>query len=160
MQKLMKSKLVTFTAFTMLFFTPLWSEVKVVLTASKIVMTDGAEQKLPGEKAKPGDVIEYVATYKNTDSKPVTNVTATLPIPRGMEYIPSTASPERVMASTDDQHYESVPLKRKVNDKSGKTVEELVPYSEYRSLRWQLGTMAGGATRDVKARMKVRTEPR
>jgi uncharacterized repeat protein (TIGR01451 family) len=159
MQKLMHSKLAAFTALALLSL-PMWSEVKVVLTASKIVKTDGSEQKLPGEKAKPGDVIEYVATYKNSDNKPVTNVTATLPVPRGMEYLPNTASPERVMASTDDEHYEAVPLKHKVTDKNGKTVEELVPYSEYRSLRWQLGSLAGGAAKDVKARMKVRAESR
>jgi uncharacterized repeat protein (TIGR01451 family) len=156
MQKLMKSKFALLTIFTLCFL-PVWSEVKVVLIAHKIVKTDGAEQSSSADKAKPGDVIEYVATYKNTDTKPATNVTATLPIPRGMEYIPNTALPEQVMASTDDQHYAVVPLKRTVTDANGKPQEELVPYSEYRSLRWQLGAMPGGATRDVKARMKVRT---
>jgi uncharacterized repeat protein (TIGR01451 family) len=156
MQKFMKSKLTVLTVFT-LFCLPVWSEVKVVLTAHKIVKTNGTEQSVLGDKAKPGDVIEYVATYRNIDTKPATNVTATLPIPRGMEYIPNTASPERLMASTDDEHYAVVPLKRMVKDANGKAVEELVPYSEYRSLRWQLGAMPGGTTRDVKARMKVRT---
>jgi uncharacterized repeat protein (TIGR01451 family) len=157
MQKLMKSKLAVLTIFT-LSFLPVWSEVKVVLTAHKIVKADGTEQSTSADKAKPGDVIEYVATYKNTDTKPATNVTATLPIPHGMEYIPNTASPDHVMASIDDQHYAPVPLKRTVKDANGKSMEELVPSSEYRSLRWQLGVMPGGATRDVKARMKVRTE--
>jgi uncharacterized repeat protein (TIGR01451 family) len=157
MQNFMKFKFAVLTACTLLCL-PAWSEVKVILTAHKIVKTDGTEQSVPGDKAKPGDVIEYVASYKNTDSKPATNVTATLPIPRGMEYMPGTASPEHVMASTDDEHYAPVPLKRAVKDAKGKAVEELVPYSEYRSLRWQLGAIPGGATRDVKARMKVRTE--
>jgi uncharacterized repeat protein (TIGR01451 family) len=157
MQKSMKSKLTVLTICT-LFCLPVWSEVKVVLAAHKIVKTDRTEQSVPGDKAKPGDVIEYVATYRNIDNKPATNVTATLPIPRGMEYIPNTASPERVMASTDDEHYAVVPLKRMAKDANGKPVEELVPYSEYRSLRWQLGAMPGGTTRDVKARMKVRAE--
>lgn len=157
MQKFMKSKLALLTVFT-LSFLPVWSEVKVVLTAHKIVKTDGTEQGISADKAKPGDVIEYVATYKNSDSKPATNVTATLPIPQGMEYMPDTASPEHATASTDGEHYAMVPLKRMVKDANGKPKEELVPYSEYRSLRWQLGAMPGGATRDVKARMKVRTE--
>jgi uncharacterized repeat protein (TIGR01451 family) len=156
MQKLMKSKLALLTVFTLSFLSA-WSEVKVVLTAHKIVKADGNEQSISADKAKPGDVIEYVATYKNTDTKPATNVTATLPIPRGMEYIPNTASPDHAMASTDDEHYSVVPLKRTVKDANGKSTEQLVPYSEYRSLRWQLGAMPGGATRDVKARMKVRT---
>ena len=157
MQKFMKSKLAFLTVFTLSFLS-VWSEVKVVLAAHKIVKANGTEQSISADKAKPGDVIEYVATYKNTDTKPATNVTATLPIPRGMEYIPTTASPEHVMASTDDEHYSLVPLKRTVKDANGKAVEQLVPYSEYRSLRWQLGVMPGGATRDVKARMKIRTE--
>ena len=146
------------TAFALLVCVPMVSEVKVVLTASKIVKTDGTEQKLPGDKAKPGETIEYVASYKNTDTRPVSNVMATLPVPKGMEYIANTATPEHVMASTDDVHYAPVPLKRAVKDSSGKTVEELVPYSEYRSLRWELGEMAGGANKSVKARMKVKTE--
>lgn len=157
MQKLMKPKIAVLIVFT-LSFLPVWSEVKVVLTAHKIVKTDGAEQGISADKAKPGDVIEYVATYKNTDNKPATDVTATLPIPHGMEYMPNTAAPEHVMASTGDEHYAPVPLKRMAKDANGKPKEELVPYSEYRSLRWQLGAMSGGATRDVKARMKVRTE--
>jgi uncharacterized repeat protein (TIGR01451 family) len=155
MQKFMKLKITVLTVFT-LFCLPLWSEVKVVLAAHKIVKADGTEQSISADKAKPGDVIEYVATYKNTDTKPATNVTATLPIPHGMEYIPNTASPDHVMASIDDAHYDQVPLKRTVKDANGKLTEELVPYSEYRSLRWQLGAMPGGGTRDVKARMKVR----
>src|SRR5215467_11680884 len=88
--------------------TSLWSEVKVLLTASKIVKVGGAEQKQPGEKANPGDVIEYAAQYKNTDKRPVKDVKATLPIPAGMEYLPETASPASVMASTDEISYSPV----------------------------------------------------
>src|SRR5262249_12257891 len=116
--KFMKLKITVLIVCT-LFCLPAWSEVKVVLAAHKIVKTNGTEQSVSGDKAKPGDVIEYVATYKNTDTKPATNVTATLPIPRGMEYIPNTASPESVMASTDDAHYAVVPLKRMVKDANG-----------------------------------------
>src|SRR5436309_3137777 len=116
-----------------------WSEVKVVLTASKIVKINGSEQKQPGDKAKPGDVIEYVADYKNTDKRAVKDVQAKLPVPSGMEYLPETANPGGVMASTDDVHYAPVPLKRKVQGANGQMKEELVPYSEYKSLRWDLG---------------------
>src|SRR5947209_18657677 len=91
-----------------------WSEVKVVLTASKIVKINGNEQKQPGDKAKPGEVIEYVADYKNTDKRPVKDVQAKLPVPNGMEYLPDTANPVPVMASTDDEQYAPVLLNRKV----------------------------------------------
>jgi len=79
MPNFMKLKLAVLTFCTLLFL-PVWSEVKVVLAAHKIVKTDGTEQSVPGDKAKPGDVIEYVATYKNTDSKPATNVAGLLSV--------------------------------------------------------------------------------
>jgi uncharacterized repeat protein (TIGR01451 family) len=136
---------------------PLLAEVKVVLTASKIVVVNGKEQKESSEKAKPGEVIEYVAEYRNTGKAPVTNVVATLPVPSGMEFVPETTQPQPVMASTDDHRYAPVPLKRMVRGADGKTVEQLVPYGEYRSLRWTLGEIQGGGSKSVKARMKVRT---
>jgi uncharacterized repeat protein (TIGR01451 family) len=139
-------------------YLPLQAEVKVILVASKIVKVDGAEKKESGDKAKPGDVIEYVAEYKNTDKNPVKNVVATLPVPAGMEYVPQTAVPNEVTASTDGTTYAPVPLKRTARNASGQTVQELVPYSEYRFLRWSLGEIAGEKSKSVKARMKVKTQ--
>src|SRR5450432_4940685 len=153
----LKFKCALLTAAAMLLSLNSWAEVKVVLTATKIVQVNGAEQRQPGEKAKPGDVIEYVADYKNIEKSAVSSVKATLPVPSGMEYIPETAVPNQVMASTDDVHYASVPLKRNVKRADGKVIQELVPYSEYRSLRWDLGEIAAGAVKSVKARMKVKT---
>jgi len=137
---------------------PLLAEVKVVLTASKIAVVNGKEQKESSDKAKPGEIIEYVAEYRNTAKTPVTNVVATLPVPAGMEYLPETAAPSQVTATTDDHNYSPVPLKRMVRGADGKTVEQQVPYSEYRSLRWTLGEIQGGASKIVKARMKVKTQ--
>jgi uncharacterized repeat protein (TIGR01451 family) len=153
----LKFKCALLTAAAMLLSLNSWAEVKVVLTATKIVQVNGAEQRQPGEKAKPGDVIEYVADYKNIEKSAVSSVKATLPVPSGMEYIPETAVPNQVMATTDDVNYASVPLKRNVKRADGKIIQELVPYSEYRSLRWDLGEIAAGAVKSVKARMKVKT---
>jgi uncharacterized repeat protein (TIGR01451 family) len=136
---------------------PLLAEVKVVLTANKIVIVNGAEQRQSSEKAKPGEIIEYVAEYRNTAKSPVSNVVATLPIPSGMEYIPDTADPAQVMASTDEHNYAPVPLKRMVRGADGKMIEQQVPYAEYRSLRWKLGEIQGESSKSVKARMIVKT---
>lgn len=138
--------------------TSLLAEVKVELKANKVVVVNGAEQKQPADKAKPGEIIEYVAEYRNTAKGPVSNVVATLPVPPGMEYVPDTAEPVQVFASTDEHNYAPVPLKRSVRGADGKTVEQLVPFSEYRSLRWKLGDLQGDSSRSVKARMKVRAE--
>ena len=139
-------------------YLPLQAEVKVLLTANKIIKVDGTEKKEPGDTAKPGEVIEYVAEYKNPDKSAVKNVVANLPVPAGMEYLPNTAAPNQVMASTGDGNYAPVPLKREVRCADGKVTQELVPYSEYRVLRWKLGEMAGGTSKSVRARMKVKTQ--
>jgi uncharacterized repeat protein (TIGR01451 family) len=138
----------------------LWSQgkVNVVLTANKIVVVNGSEKKEPGDKAKPGDVIEYVADYTNTDKQSVNQVQANLPVPSGMEYLPGTAVPANVTATTDGTHFAPVPLKRSVKGADGKMKEELVPTSEYKSLRWDLGEIGAGATKSVKTRMKVKTQ--
>jgi uncharacterized repeat protein (TIGR01451 family) len=135
-----------------------WSEVKIALTASKIVVVNGGEKKEPGDKAKPGDVIEYMAAYTNTDKQSVNQVQANLPVPSGMEYLPGTAVPANATATTDGIHFAPVPLKRSVKGADGKTKEELVPTSEYKSLRWDLGEIGAGATKSVKARMQVKTQ--
>ena len=135
---------------------PVLAEVKVVLTANKIVVVNGKEQKESGDKAKPGEVIEYVAEYHNTGNAAVTNVMATLPVPAGTEFVPETAQPQQLLASTDEHNFAPVPLKHMVAGPDGKMVEQLVPYSEYRSLRWNLGKIQGGESKSVKARMKVK----
>ncbi len=133
------------------------AEVKVNLVANKIVKTNGAEVQQSGATAKPGDTIQYLAEYQNTDKTSVRNVVATLPVPAGMEYLPDTESPRPAMASTDGTHFAAIPLKRTVRNAAGQTTEELVPYSEYRTLRWDLGEISGGASKTVKARVKVIT---
>ena len=152
--KPLKAALAMAVAFTL--YLPLQAELKSVLVAYKIVMADGVEQRQPADKAKPGDVVEYVAEYQNTDKRPVNNVLAKLPIPSGMEYLPETGSPAGIMASTDDVNFAAVPLKRSVRQADGTMAQQLVPYSEYRSLRWNLGEIAGGASKTVKARMKIK----
>ena len=155
MQRSFRLSLALLTLFTL---TPLSVKCQVrVVTAQKIVKTSETPGRLKGNKPQPGDVIEYVVTYRNTGTKLATGVTATLPIPPGMEYVPGSASPQRVMASLDDVHYWPVDLKKSTAKSvdSRRTVN--LHYSEYRSLRWELGAIPSGAARVVKARMVVQT---
>jgi len=41
---------------------------------------------------------------------------------------------------------------------AGQPTEELVPYSEYRTLRWDLGEISGGGNKTVAARVRVVTQ--
>jgi len=129
--------------------------VETRLEAHKVVLAaDGKESFVPADAARPGDEIEYVATYRNTGSQPVRNLQATLPIPADTELVRGTARPANARASLDGNAFAAMPLMRKVV-RDGKSVEEEVPYREYRFLRWFPGELGGDKTASFAARVKV-----
>ena len=129
-------------------------DVHVALTAHRILVSQGKEARLPAEQAKPGDVIEYRATYENRGTTAVRDLEATLPVPAGLEYLPRSAQPVRLKASLDGKSFAPVPLLRRVRV-DGKTVVREVPASEYRALRWSIGSLGAKSARTVGARMRV-----
>ena len=133
------------------------AELKAVLKMEKVSIQNGKEVLSPVGSAAPGETLQLTMVYKNTDKEHVTEVFAKLPIDPREEYIPGTANPASVMASTDGANFSPLPLKRLVKASDGKMVEQEVPASEYRALRWALGDLAGGASRTVSARVKFRT---
>jgi hypothetical protein len=132
------------------------SGVQVSLTAHRVTQdTNGKEILVAGDKAQPGEVVEYQALYTNENDGNVRQMVATLPIPKGMEYLPRTASPARVQASLDGRSFAPVPLRRTVRLSDGREVVREVPASEYRWLRWTIGDLAGHARQTVRARVRV-----
>jgi len=125
------------------------------LEAKRVVMKDGKEQFEAAATAKPGDIIEYVATYTNKGRGGVTNLEATLPIPANTELIIASITPKGAKASTGGSAYGDIPLKRKVRQPNGAEVEQEVAAKEYRSLRWYPGVLAGGASVAFTARVRV-----
>ena len=132
---------------------PLLAEVTVQLTAYKVVKNAGKETLTAADKMTPGETVEYKAVYKNTNKSAVRDVKASLPIPQGMQFVPNTAIPAAPMASTDGVNFSKLPLMKQVKGADGKMHEEPVPYSEYRSLRWDLGEIPAGGSKTVSARM-------
>ena len=130
-------------------------DVSVVLTAQRVTALGGKEVFGPAEQAHPGDVIEYRAEYRNGGAQPVKQLAATLPVPKGMEYLPRTAAPQSLQASLDGKTFESVPLRRRVRLADGREVVREVPASEYRFLRWTLGTLPSRQAKTVTARVRV-----
>lgn len=125
------------------------------LEARKVVVAaDGKESFVAADAAKPGDVIEYAATYRNTATQAVRNLEATLPIPANTELVSGSSTPAGAKASVDARSFEPVPLKRKVR-RGAAEVEETVPLGEYRSLRWYPGELAPGRSITFKARVRV-----
>ena len=115
---------------------------------------DGAESLAPAGSVKPGDVIEYLATYRNSGRAPITGVEATMPIPPNTEFVPGSAKPGSAKASVDGVSYAPLPLVRKVV-RDGKTVEEAIPTREYRYLRWSAAELRGEQSVRFTARVKV-----
>jgi uncharacterized repeat protein (TIGR01451 family) len=132
------------------------SGLNVSLTAQRVAVdTRGRESFEPATEAKPGQVVEYRAAYRNPTASSVRDVQATLPIPQGTEYVVSTARPAPALASIDGRTFETLPLKRRVKLANGQTVVREVPLSEYRYLRWSLGAIAAKSTESVSARVRV-----
>lgn len=131
-------------------------DVTVQLTANRMTSNaSGKEVAAPADHAKPGDVIEYLATYHNSGAARAQKIAATLPIPAGTEYIAHSASPAPVTASLDGTTFEALPLMRKVRLADGREVMREVPASDYRYLRWTLGTLEARGEKSVRARVRV-----
>lgn len=115
----------------------------------------GREQRSTADSAKPGDVIEYRATYVNRGKGTLRQIQATVPIPADTEYVASSASPAQPLASIDGQTFAPMPLKRVVVLANGAKREEVIPAAQIRYLRWPLGEMAPGLSTVVSTRVRL-----
>jgi uncharacterized repeat protein (TIGR01451 family) len=132
------------------------NDVVVTLKAQKVLPgPDGTEVLQAAERAMPGEVIQYDATYKNQSGTGVRNLVPTLPIPKGLEYVADSAKPAPTQGSLDGKTFEPLPLKRKVTLPSGETVEQPVPLSEIRALRWEIGDLDAGSAAQISARARL-----
>ena len=130
----------------------LTSELQVWNVVKK---ADGAEALLPAQSVKPGDVLQYTAVYRNSDSRAVNHLVASLPIPAGTELVDASAVPREVQASLDGKVYAATPLMRKLRRADGQMVDVPVPLTEYRYLRWPEQQIAAGASFSTSARVRV-----
>lgn len=129
--------------------------VSSTLAASRVETVAGKEVLTRADNGKPGDLVEYSGTYRNAGGKPVDKLVATLPVPAGTTFVAGSAAPARAQASTDGVRFAPMPLVRTVRQADGSLRQEPVPLAEYRYLRWELGTLAGGADAVVKLRVQI-----
>ena len=139
---------------TQAFAQPAASPLESRLDARKVVVEAGTERLVDAADAKPGDVIEYVATYRNNGREAIRDLQATLPIPLETEWIAGSARPTGAQASLDGKSFAALPLKRKAA-KPGPSVDEDVPLRDYRALRWRLAELAPGKAVTYTARVRV-----
>lgn len=150
------------TAFVFLFVsTSLWAagplaiELKSEKITTVIVQGKSTERREAAKAVRPSELIEYRATYKNTSAKDLRGVLAVLPVPSGMTVDLSSAQPSPVQASIDGRQFYPLPLTRQTRAADGQLKTVNVPLSEYRALRWSLGVLAAGASREVVLRARV-----
>ena len=133
--------------------------LQVKLVRSKIVLEGGREATQSAAIAIPGDILEEVATYTNISKAPLKSVEATLPIPASTELVMSSIKPANAKASIDGKNFSKIPLTRKVRQANGVELEQPVPISEYRYLRWYPGELAPDKPMSFSARFKVENGP-
>ena len=127
----------------------------VTLVRQKVVLIDGKENLHSAEVAKPGDILDEVATYLNNSTAPIKQLQATLPVPPNTELLLASVKPGGAKASIDGNQFASMPLKRKVKQPNGVEIEQPIPIGEYRYLRWYPGELAPGKSLAFSARFKV-----
>lgn len=132
------------------------SALTVNLSAQR-VFTDSRGQELLLDEltAQPGDVLQYRAVYLNSSRAPLFQLAPTLPIPRGTEYIPGSATPEPVEGSLDGTSFRPLPLFREVRLADGSSARVEVPARELRALRWGIGQLAAQASAVTTARVRI-----
>jgi uncharacterized repeat protein (TIGR01451 family) len=134
------------------------SPIVVSLKQFKVVKEANGDAKfVDGSIVVPGDVLEYRATYTNRGAVPL-SVVASLPVPESVEYVKGSAKAKGNIAHTvaqKDAQFAAEPLMKPTLTASGATVMQAVPYSTYRFVRWNLGSMAPGTSTEVSIRTKV-----
>jgi len=129
-------------------------DITVKLTASKVAAAKAGEKLIPADVARPGEVIQYEAVYRNETKREVKGLEATVPIPAGLELVPDTALPASALASKNGADFAAMPL---MAAPAGAAKSVPVPLAEYRALRWTIPQLAPGAEATVKLRARVLT---
>ena len=131
----------------------------IKLVRSKVVLKSGREIMESATTARPGDILEEVATYTNTSKSVLKGVEATLPVPGNTELVMASIKPADAKASVDGKTFAKLPLVQKVRQSNGVEVEQPVPLDRYRYLRWYPGEIAAEKSMTVTARFKVVNTP-
>jgi uncharacterized repeat protein (TIGR01451 family) len=130
--------------------------LQITLKQFKVVKNNKNELSLEdAKKVKPGEVIEYQATYKNVGSGQLKGIVATIPVPKEMEYqAPNKLTSRPLLASVDGKKFAPYPLSRIIQkDNLAITVE--VPLKEYRGLQWHIQKLDANEAMVIKMQAKV-----
>lgn len=131
------------------------ADLETKLTANRVVGTGENEKLVDAANAAPGEVIRYVASFSNTTARGLSQVSATLPIPGGLELLLASVKPAAADGSTDGKVF--VPLARLLKPKSEGGLG--VAPAAIRALRWAPRDIPAAGSFSVEARAKVSSTP-
>ena len=133
---------------------PLTTTLKGFVVSAK----DGKETLAPAETAPPGQVMEYAITAANSAKSALKKVQVVGPVPKNTAYVEKSAQKADLLeVSIDDgKTFAKPPIKRTVTGPDGKSSEIEVDASEYTHLRWTLPEIKGGASQELRYRVRVK----
>ena len=131
------------------------TSVRSQLVAQRIDRVDEKDVLTSATEGKPGDTLQYSGTYRNMSAVAVNKLVATIPVPLGTTLIAGSAEPPPAQASLDGTRFAPAPLMRTVKQADGSERTVAVPMSQYRALRWDVGTLSGGASTVVKLQVHI-----
>ncbi|MBU6438224.1 MAG: hypothetical protein KGQ77_11925, partial [Betaproteobacteria bacterium] len=114
------------------------AKLRSTLAVQRVERSEGQERLVPVEQARPGDVLEYRAVYRNLSDKALQHVMAVLPVPAGTVLELGSQRPQAAEASLDGEHFARYPLMRQERGTDGVLRTVPVAASRYRALRWRL----------------------
>jgi uncharacterized repeat protein (TIGR01451 family) len=136
--------------------------VVAIQQSKEIVETSDAGNKtrlVPATSASPGEVLEYVLSYKNDGDEAATNAVIEDPIPKGTTFLANTATGENaeITFSSDGGKTFAVPVKLTYEIKlpSGGIERRVATPAEYTNVRWTVKQIAPGASGQVSFRVRV-----
>jgi hypothetical protein len=129
--------------------------LEIRLDRGKVVMIAGKQSLQSASSAKPGEILQDLATYTNKSSSPLRGVEATLPVPANTELIMETVRPASARYSLDGVNFFPEPMTRKVKQSNGVEVEQTVASREYRFLRWYPGELAPKQSVSFSAQFRI-----
>jgi uncharacterized repeat protein (TIGR01451 family) len=119
-----------------------------------------ATKLVPATAVAPGDVVEYVLTYRNEGDQPATDAHIDDAIPKGTTYLASSAAGEgaEITFSSDGgkTFAPAVKLTYEVRLPTGAVEKRVATPAEYTHVRWTLKSVPPGATGKVSFRVKVK----
>lgn len=119
---------------------------------------EGVEELIKVGEVKPGQIIEFILTYRNTAKWTMRNISVSAPVPRPGIYIEDSATARYdFMCSIDNgQVFKHEPVRYKKRQKDGSEVDAIASPGAYTHLHWRIDRLRPRATAVLRFRTLIR----